>query len=574
VDWSIHPIQILLDWIGLGGKSNGSRSESTTATLAWRMRHSDTNSSAMAVIAYSIFKVAAMAWRDSSCLLVLVTKHRTLWILCASQPNVSIQDLKRKDCNASNPSTVIDQSFICSPFAMILPLSLTVDNLKLFNQSDISPAALPLFPTMSISIPLFAEVDETPNSSTLTTSPNRQSQCSDRATTPIIADDSRYADSDYDWSWIRWKSIPGHSIPLSRSMGRIRGWFWALGVPTEEQTTKKRFWLCKECHLAGNGGHYNTDNGSSAVNAHLRDIHHLAWNKDSREVIDNTSVNWRWTMKGRPTQSVADTASLDASIPREQEIMNYLALEFDENRFRRLLIRWIVYDNISFRQVDGEAFREFIQYLSPLAESAMPCHTTISAWISQGYCLHKAAVKRELTGASSKIHIAFDLWTSNNLLSLNGVVAHFLNKDFKPRVLLLSTPEQSDSHAGVNIAEGVSTIIDEFEIADNLGYFMLDNASNNDTAVAALAEIYGFDAPERRLRCAGHIINLIARHLLFGEDPDLFEAESEMRKDVKGNLKLWRKKGPIGKLHNLVVWTYLSPQRRNRWIAGMSCIIF
>jgi len=457
---------------------------------------------------------------------------------------------------------------------MTLPLALTIDNLKFFDQSNnISPVAHSLFSAMSISTSLSVKTYESPNPSTFMTLPNRRtSESSDHAIKPILVDTSHQTDSSYDWSWIQWKSIPGHSIPLSRSMGRIRGWFWTLGVPTEAQATKNRFWLCKECHLAGKGGHYNTDNGSSADNAHLRDVHHLAWDKDNGEVIDNTSVNWRWTMKGRPTQSVADTASLDASIPLEQEIMNYLALEFDENRFRRLLVRWIVYDNISFRQVDGKAFREFIEYLSPLAEAAMPCHTTISAWILQGFCLHKAAVKREFAGASSKVHIAFDLWTSDNLLSLNGVVAHFLNKDFKPRVLLLSTPEQSDSHAGVNIAQSVSKTIDEFEIADNLGYFMLDNASNNDTAVAALAEIYDFDPLEYRLRCSGHIINLIARHLLFGVDPDLFEVESEMRKDVKENLKHWRKKGPIGKLHNLIVWAYLSPQRRNRWIAGMSFI--
>ena len=351
-------------------------------------------------------------------------------------------------------------------------------------------------------------------------------------------------------------------------MKRIRGWFWAFGAPTEEQETKKRFWLCKECHLTGKGGHYNTDNGTSAVNTHLRDIHHLAWDKDSKEVIDDTAKRGLWTMKGKPTPSTADAASLDASIPREQEIMNHLALEFETNRFQRLLVRWIVYDNVSFRQVDSTAFRELIRYLSSRAEPAMPSHTTISAWISHSFNLHKATVKKELKDASSKVHFAFDLWTSGNLLSLNGIVAHFLNKDFKARCILLSTPEQLGSHAGINIADGVSKVLDDFEILNKIGFFVLDNASNNDTAVDALAETYGFDAIKRRLRCSGHIINLIARHLLFGVDPDLFEMEDQMPKNIKESLRHWRKNGPVGKLHNLVVWTYSSPQRRARWIAG------
>jgi hypothetical protein len=79
---------------------------------------------------------------------------------------------------------------------------------------------------------------------------------------------------------------------LSRSTKKIRGWFWAFDAPTEEQETKKRFWLCKESHPAGKGGHYNTDNGTSAVNVHLREIHHLAWDKDNKEVIEDTSKRW------------------------------------------------------------------------------------------------------------------------------------------------------------------------------------------------------------------------------------------------------------------------------------------
>jgi hypothetical protein len=72
----------------------------------------------------------------------------------------------------------------------------------------------------------------------------------------------------------------------------------------------------------------------------------------------------------------------------------------------------------------------------------------------------------------------------------------------------------------VDIAESVIKVIKDFGIdKTRLGYFVLDKASNNDTAMRAIAREFDFDATERRLRCAGHIINLIARHLLFGQDP-------------------------------------------------------
>ena len=59
----------------------------------------------------------------------------------------------------------------------------------------------------------------------------------------------------------------------------------------------------------------------------------------------------------------------------------------------------------------------------------------------------------------------------------------------------------------------------------NLGYFVLDNASNNDTTLEQLALTMGFIPREKRLRCIGHILNLIAEQYLFGQDSRSFEEE-------------------------------------------------
>jgi hypothetical protein len=44
----------------------------------------------------------------------------------------------------------------------------------------------------------------------------------------------------------------------------------------------------------------------------------------------------------------------------------------------------------------------------------------------------------------------------------------------------------------------------------NLGFFVLDNAINNDTTLAALLERIGFDPNTKRLRYIGHVLNSIA----------------------------------------------------------------
>lgn len=87
-----------------------------------------------------------------------------------------------------------------------------------------------------------------------------------------------------------------------------------------------------------------------------------------------------------------------------------------------------------------------------------------------------------------------------------------------------------------------------------IGYATLDNAENNDTAWQVIGAELGFEGPLRRGRCFGHTINLSAKALLFGNDVNAFEEELQGAVALsEQDYTLWRKKGPVGKLHNLVV---------------------
>jgi hypothetical protein len=52
-----------------------------------------------------------------------------------------------------------------------------------------------------------------------------------------------------------------------------------------------------------------------------------------------------------------------------------------------------------------------------------------------------------------------------------------------------------------------------------------------------IVDEFDFDPNERRLRCAGHIINLIARHLLFGFDENLFELDDSVPANLREELR-------------------------------------
>ncbi|KAK6860864.1 hypothetical protein PG995_004500 [Apiospora arundinis] len=106
-------------------------------------------------------------------------------------------------------------------------------------------------------------------------------------------------------------------------------------------------------------------------------------------------------------------------------------------------------------------------------------------------------------------------------------------------------------------------------VVDRIGVVIADNASNNDTCLQEFFQILdpsiqGYEAEERRIRCYGHILNLVGRAFLYGEDSEAFEQESQAIEQfghLDDILRFWRRKGPVGKLHNIVKWVRSSPQR-------------
>ena len=164
----------------------------------------------------------------------------------------------------------------------------------------------------------------------------------------------------FDWSWVDWNSLSGHSIPVARSVHMLNSKLWEFGVPTETKTGD-RYWLCKQCHLDKVIGshHFNCEEGSSSAIKHLRSVHKITWTK-SGDIVP-------FTRRG-----LAPSLDLNLDIPREQSLMNQMALGFDAVHFQRLVMQWIIEDNLPFRQVETKAFHAMWAYAAPRAEVVLP----------------------------------------------------------------------------------------------------------------------------------------------------------------------------------------------------------
>lgn len=118
-------------------------------------------------------------------------------------------------------------------------------------------------------------------------------------------------------------------------------------------------------------------------------------------------------------------------------------------------------------------------------------------------------------------------------------------------------------HTGENQAILVAEVLIEYDAVAKFKFFVGDNASNNDsTFITAINRELGIElSQENRIRCAGHIINLVVKAIIYGDGVSKFEAELADAPPKK-QFTIFRTRGVIGRLHNLVNAVNVSTKRR------------
>jgi hypothetical protein len=80
-----------------------------------------------------------------------------------------------------------------------------------------------------------------------------------------------------------------------------------------------------------------------------------------------------------------------------------------------------------------------------------------------------------------------DLWTSPNTIPILGIIALYTAEDGNLESIVLGLKEVIGAHEGKNLASVVMEVIKEWGIASKLGFFVMDNASNNDTMMQSVS---------------------------------------------------------------------------------------
>ena len=238
-------------------------------------------------------------------------------------------------------------------------------------------------------------------------------------------------------------------------------------------------------------------------------------------------------------------------------------------QLRELALGHIILSDLPLSAFEGPFLQELLRQFDPtLASDLQLGRTTMASELHKIFETKKELIQQEIADALTSIHISFDLWTSPNQRAFMSVFAHFLNAigDYKSR--LVAFQHVSGAHSGENLAGELEAIARGWNFSHKVGVGVCDNASNNDTCLEAFFNrIEPFmderDVAARRLRCFGHILNLAAQAFLFGSS-GAFELEVdalEQLQQYEDARARWRRKGPVGKLHNVVNFIRASPQR-------------
>jgi hypothetical protein len=230
------------------------------------------------------------------------------------------------------------------------------------------------------------------------------------------------------------------------------------------------YWRCKYCPRE-----YRESGGTGYIAQHLKTTHDI---HDTAKQQQASSQQL----------SIASAFQQGEDSQYKRRRLNSLPSSINPATLEQLFVRWISSCSIPFRMVERSEFRDLLFFLNSGINTWLPTeHHTIQIWTMRAYEAEKQHVQQALQSAQSKIHLTVDLWTSSNSKALLGMIGHYFadNGDLCQSVLALR--ELDGQHTGENQSQLIMKVIEEYGIASKVGYFMMDNAENNETMIRSLS---------------------------------------------------------------------------------------
>jgi hypothetical protein len=193
------------------------------------------------------------------------------------------------------------------------------------------------------------------------------------------------------------------------------------------------------------------------------------------------------------------------------------AEHFTEDRYRVLLLHFLIETNSSFSIVESNSFRELMSFLnskiSPLSRRTMTreLHKYHESMVPR----IKASLSTQIN-SGGRIHITLDGWTASNGTPYLGVTAHWLDAKWQAlHDVVLDLVRLQGSHTTENLTNALMNTLRYYGIQKALGCVTCDNAAVMPALCRALEQqIPAWKKRDGHVRCMPHILNLVVQKIL------------------------------------------------------------
>lgn len=241
---------------------------------------------------------------------------------------------------------------------------------------------------------------------------------------------------------------------------------------------------CKHCDKV-----YFSDpsvNGTSVLSKHLKACKKLPLSGESKQ-----------------TQLSLQTIGENESILKKWH--------FDQKASRYKLAAMVIIDELPFRFVEGEGFKDFMHTTQSLFK--MPSRFTVARDCYQIFLDEKKKLITYFKMSGQRVCITTDTWISIQKINYMCITAHYIDHNWKLHKKIINFCP-IEGHKGELLARDLDLYLKEWGISKVFA-ITVDNASSNYTCIELLKDRLtsrGADflnGKYMHMRCIAHIINLI-----------------------------------------------------------------
>ncbi|XP_024022960.1 zinc finger BED domain-containing protein RICESLEEPER 2-like [Morus notabilis] len=191
----------------------------------------------------------------------------------------------------------------------------------------------------------------------------------------------------------------------------------------------------------------------------------------------------------------------------------------------------VIVDELSFRFVEGEGFKNFCQVMQP--RFSIPSRVTIAKDIYQLFLEERKKLRVEFSKGGQRICLTTDCWTSVQNINYLCLTVHYVDSEWTLQKRIINFCQIS-SHKGESVGKVIESCLHAWGI-ERVFTMTIDNASSNDSMITYLRrKIKGWKGVVLggeflHVRSCAHIVNLIVNEGL----KDLHDSIAAVRNAVR-----------------------------------------